>query len=96
MAEARREAWSAAVGLGEASDLLAGLPGKSSSLVRAPAIHIDYREDACGRRAAEQANKTVIKAETFITIPLKEREFSAGVGKVDLQLVLRSNCLLPL
>lgn len=58
MAEAHREARSAAVGLGEASELLAGLPGKSSSLARAPAMHIDYCEDACGRRAAEQANKT--------------------------------------
>lgn len=32
----------------------------------------------------------LIKAETFVRIALKEREFSAGVGKVDLQLGLCS------
>lgn len=32
----------------------------------------------------------LIKAETFVRIALKEREFSAGVGKADLQLVLCS------
>ena len=58
--EAHREAQPAAVGLGEASALLAELSGKSGSLARAPAIRINYCEDACGRRAAERANRTVV------------------------------------
>ena len=32
-----------------------------------------------------------IKAETFMRVTLKEREFSTGVGKANVQLVLCSN-----
>lgn len=91
--EAHKETQSTAVALGEASALLAELSGKPGSLARALAIHLDNYEDACGRRAAERANKKLLatKGETFMRIPLKERELSTRVGKVIVQLVLCSN-----
>lgn len=70
------------MGLGEASALLVPLQGLRqyiSTTVRTPVE---------GELLKEQTRQLfAVKAETFVRIPLKGREFSAGAGRVNLQLV---------